>query len=563
MQPSNNERPRIGFRCFNPCCGGRKSMYDSDRALSLHLARSPACEQFANQRDLKRNARKVSALTEDVVVQSTKRPALLRRDHVNDSYPITNEDANSDTDAVNWNEFNFSDMYGDKAEVFEANNNSFVNAFLDGDNVSVLSQFGETANIEPTIDAIPFMYTTDQKWTIALLKLLDDMNAPDYAFEKIIKWARGAKNDNYSFYPQGGLSRSKNVDVLFSSMTNATKLLPNIQTVQVPHGPSIDVITYHFVPQLLSLLQNRKIMLQENLVIDCNNPLLQYQSPDGKLGEALSGSVYRDAYATLVKYPDRQLFVPIIQWIDRTSVMGNDRFSLKPYMFTPAIFTEKFRRTIQAWGHHGFLPKPKTSSAQNQVKKQGANNRNYHSQLTVVLQSFQSANARLKNVTLSIGPTGQMTVDVITCLLFIIQDMQEGDMLCGRFGPHTPLVQRHSRACNVNYDNLDNIDDSCRYLLAAPMAQVASGPDEALRTRWSQHRMTNTFDSILLADPMRGIFGATPVETMHAYRKGIIEKVTFLVLENIPASKKADSGFYGRPVSQITSSNISQGLSSH
>ena len=42
-----------------------------------------------------------------------------------------------------------------------------------------------------------------------------------------------------------------------------------------------------------------------------------------------------------------------------------------------------------------------------------------------------------------------------------------------------------------------------------------------------------------LADPERGIFGATPVETMHAYRKGIIEMVTFLVLDNVPASKKA------------------------
>ena len=33
--------------------------------------------------------------------------------------------------------------------------------------------------------------------------------------------------------------------------------------------------------------------------------------------------------------------------------------------------------------------------------------------------------------------------------------------------------------------------------------------------------------------------GATPVETMHAFRKGIIEMVTFLVLDNVPPSKKA------------------------
>jgi hypothetical protein len=43
----------------------------------------------------------------------------------------------------------------------------------------------------------------------------------------------------------------------------------------------------------------------------------------------------------------------------------------------------------------------------------------------------------------------------------------------------------------------------------------------------------------VFADPERGIFGATPVETMHAFRKGVIEKVTKLVLESLPASKKA------------------------
>ena len=69
-------------------------------------------------------------------------------------------------------------------------------------------------------------------------------------------------------------------------------------------------------------------------------------------------------------------------------------------MFTPAIFSESFRRTIQAWGYHGFLPKPKTSSAQNQTFKLGDNIRNYHAQLQVVLSSFRTSALRLQNVRL-------------------------------------------------------------------------------------------------------------------------------------------------------------------
>jgi hypothetical protein len=54
-------------------------------------------------------------------------------------------------------------------------------------------------------------------------------------------------------------------------------------------------------------------------------------------------------------------------------------------MFTPAIFAEPFRRTIPAWGYHEFLPKPKTSSAQNQQGKLGDDICNYDAQLHAVL----------------------------------------------------------------------------------------------------------------------------------------------------------------------------------
>ena len=132
-----------------------------------------------------------------------------------------------------------------------------------------------------------------------------------------------------------------------------------------------------------------------------------------------------------------------------------------------------------------------------------------------------------------------MQVDIVTCILFIIQDMQEGDALCGRFGPHTPQIQRHCRSCNVSFSDLDSTQQSCKYLYAAPMAMIAANEDKLVRAKWSQHHLCNAFDSVIFADPTRGIFGAMPVETMHAFRKGLIEYVTYFVLENVPVSRKA------------------------
>ena len=50
-------------------------------------------------------------------------------------------------------------------------------------------------------------YSTDQKWTVALLKVLDDMNAPDYAFHAILTWARAAIADGFSFQPAPRVAR--------------------------------------------------------------------------------------------------------------------------------------------------------------------------------------------------------------------------------------------------------------------------------------------------------------------------------------------------------------------
>ena len=186
-------------------------------------------------------------------------------------------------------------------------------------------------------------------------------------------------------------------------------------------------------------------MRAENLAIDINDPLkpnFELKGTSTVLGEAISGSVYCKAYIQLITDPEKQLFVPIIQWIDCTTTTGNDCFSLKPYMFTPAIITKKFRRSIKARGYHGFLPKRKSSSAQKQALCMGDAIQNYHKKLDGILESFWKYSPQLRGVYLPIGPKGKICVDIVTCVLFTIQNMQEGEMLCGWYGVHTSGIQR-------------------------------------------------------------------------------------------------------------------------
>ena len=276
----------------------------------MHFGRSPACLEFFHQSAPVGNKRAPPGAS-DAIFTSSKRASVLRRDVVNSmphdarQFPTEAASATIDVPPPPSNP-----ALSDDLEF------PIVNEEKEGYNWEHI----DTVPTVPLAKAEPWLYTTDQKWTIALLKLLDDMNAPDYAFTSILRWARGATAAGYSFYPDGGLSRSRSIDCLFATVKNSKQLLPSVARVNVPHGPPCDVIVFEFVPQLLRLLQNRNLMTPDKLVIDPLNPLIPYASPNGELGDALSGQVYRDAYTKYITNPERQqFFVPIIQWIDRTS----------------------------------------------------------------------------------------------------------------------------------------------------------------------------------------------------------------------------------------------------
>jgi hypothetical protein len=79
-------------------------------------------------------------------------------------------------------------------------------------------------------------------------------------------------------------------------LKNAKQFLPSEMKVTAPHGLPRDAIVFDLVPQLLRLLQNPKLTTADNLLIDPKNLLLPYTSPNGEIGDSLSGHIYRDAH---------------------------------------------------------------------------------------------------------------------------------------------------------------------------------------------------------------------------------------------------------------------------
>jgi hypothetical protein len=87
----------------------------------------------------------------------------------------------------------------------------------------------------------------------------------------------------------------------------------SVSAVELQNDTTCDVNTFEFVLQLWNQLQNPALLTAEKLSIDPLNPLMPYYDKEGKLGDALSGSVYYKG--DLITNSKDQLFVFIIQWI--------------------------------------------------------------------------------------------------------------------------------------------------------------------------------------------------------------------------------------------------------
>jgi hypothetical protein len=140
-------------------------------------------------------------------------------------------------------------------------------------------------------------FTTSQKCITSLMYLLDDMECPDCAFQCIMDWAHNCFEAGFDFNPKSK-THLGNLKWMYDSLHNTKQRLPNVVSIQLPDPlpdtKSMGIICYDFLPQLMSILQSKEMMLANNLVLDPNNLLAMYKPKNNQLGKALSGSVYQN-----------------------------------------------------------------------------------------------------------------------------------------------------------------------------------------------------------------------------------------------------------------------------
>lgn len=342
-------------------------------------------------------------------------------------------------------------------------------------------------------------------------------------------------------------------------------------------------IGFEFKNQLLDLLDDSDIFGKlTNLVVNNDsNPFSPYKNTSNKIEEVLDGTWYRDTVERMkeddgIGWVDGLDFlIPIIMYVDKTGTSMNQRYPLEPLLFTTAIIRRKVRNMTRSWRPLAYIPDLETKSAAEKryvnTKNKGVTAKSYHLCLEHALKGLGVAQKEGIVTWLRLGDF-MKKVRLRPEVAFVINDGKSADMLTLRLSS-THASRRISRSCLVLQEDCDDVMRDCQYVntkdgsdLVKHFRAVGMRPMEVIEEMALEEREAigdniqmikrgeslieeakaalnqlsflparNAFIACCISfglDP-RNIWGANPIDLMHAFQSGLVQYLVKMVVDKL------------------------------
>ena len=533
--------PPTSFSCFNINCYRK---FPTEKGLRQHMWANESCKRYMSSGLMYASSREI------VDVDGSQR----RSGHKTESMRLNPTMCTDAPSYRPYDEFDYDDFLAGSFDTDDDDVLLPAPGVVDMMDPAVVALYSVPAAVliddesfsSPSITAImeqvkardrasltAMQHDTEHRCISEILKILEDAQCPDYMLQSLLEWAYNAKASGFDFNPRA-VTRRANINWMYRAMRNSHQRLPQMISVGLEdHDDLQDVVCFDFAPSLLSLLQDDKLMLPENLVVNLDDPTSMYTPINNEFGEAHTGERYRELYRELITSKN-QLLVPIILYLDGTAIDSKGHIEVCPVSFTTSLFSEKVRRDSKAWRLLGFVPdlnRGRSTAMNSHANSRkgmapGRTTRNFHHVMDVILKGMAVGQAgndpRLKKVPLNIGGRW-IVVDVVCPLLFVINDGKQGDQLCGRFNGHHKSQRRHHRSCDCEFGDLDNPEVLCTFLTTDMVNDLCrnNASDELLKHH-TLYRVDNAFNRIQMGRNPHGIFMGAVIDVMHTVQHGII-----------------------------------------
>jgi hypothetical protein len=378
-----------------------------------------------------------------------------------------------------------------------------------------------------------------------------------------LKWAEHGFNDNVytgTSFP-GRECTLRTAAKLFGvegwKPVNREITLPNCKK-------TLDIVTYDFMEMVKSLLTDKEVSQDTNLLYDDsdlpgprslsledleeripndfpNAPNCRWEDIDRKthrLNDLNSGKWYHKTYYLKCHGKKNHVLLPIILFADKTFSDKRGNLCQEPVLFTLGIFNKATRQRPRAWRPLGFIP---NLSLHNKHLKQSQQKvDDYHRCLEVILESLVKAQSH-EGIKWDLGFKGRSRPTVLVPeVCFLMGDNEGQAKFCAMYQCRTKNVKCICRHCQVptheihkTYDgnkfpeqDQNLIDMNIHQYIKYEFDQTPKGINErnaALKylKEVSHHPVRNAFEKVSF-----GYYGvsnvnkACPGDIMHSNNEG-------------------------------------------
>ena len=364
---------------------------------------------------------------------------------------------------------------------------------------------------------------------VKLLDLLTNNNAPLYLFNEIMQWARTSAIANKFDFQLASIPRERLVKTLIKN-NGLHGLLPKVINFTLPKaGVNVRVTTHNILFSIQSLLNDKELMMKENLIFD-DNPLedpCQRSTRTQSYKDINDGTCYLDAYNYYCKNKTTDVLCPLIFFVDKTHADFRGNIKLEPVMMTLGIFNKYTRNRENAWRTIGFIPNLDNVSNENLTADDKADD--YHALLKVILAPLVDLQNEENVIEYVFDYNGVLYPVVLKVpILFVTGDSEGQDKLVGRIANYSSNkdTARVCRYCDIPA----NVMDDPLLLLKKRFNRTQACVIETLLRHNNEFELKrkgyrviteNVLHQLQFCDRSLGVNGSVPADLLHTLQHGL------------------------------------------
>jgi len=401
------------------------------------------------------------------------------------------------------------------------------------------------------------MQFTHQLWSnehvgkLELLKIMEKHRCSSNVYKDIMGWANhySVKNDCKLFTDAINVTSRSVVLKALQYRRDMKGMEPKVEKVDLsfddePHF--IDVSTFDFKSQLLSMLRDEELMNPSNLAIDESLVIgkkssLEKNDVISEINDTYWYEWSNDYYNRKFGEDSKRVICGIILTIDKTHTDAKGKLCLEPVQFSLSILSTETRKTNRsAWKCLGFVNDfsaymfgkyhseidRKNLSKKFVFTEANLKSTNYHRILSCILKSLKDVqnDGLYWDLKLSSGKKHRVKFMFPVCLCVV--DMKGGRQLCGKLD--SAICNQPSLSCTCLLADLDKSTHICEPIIDEEMKEVLFNfkdtklYEKKLNQLSQQYIPKNAFFGLDICEWPFGIWGLCPSEILHQFYEGVI-----------------------------------------